>query len=94
MAFTEQDSLLEYLADNYPHATVILLSNIDEDELYCSKMIDQASRLNMGGFLHKPIEIDSVKSILEGFTKKKRNTVKKSPPPGDAYNEHYCCTYT
>jgi DNA-binding NtrC family response regulator len=88
----EQDNLLEYLADQNSQATIILLNNMDEDELYRSEMVGQVSRLNIGGFLRKPIEIDAVRSTLEGLRGKGTDTIKKSQQLSDAYRVHYCYT--
>ena len=88
----EQDNLLEYLADQNSQATIILLNNMDEDELYRSEMVGQVSRLNIGGFLRKPIEIDAVRLTLERLGKKGTYPVKKSHKLSDAYRVHYCCT--
>jgi hypothetical protein len=65
---------------------------MDEDELYRSEMVGQVSRLNIGGFLHKPIEIDAVRSTLEGLRGKGTDNIKKSQQLSDAYRVHYCCT--
>lgn len=80
MAIIEQGDLLEYLANQYPRALVVLLGNMDEDELDRSVWAGQISGLNMGGFLHKPIDFDAVRSTLERLTKKNRDMAKK--PPG------------
>ena len=71
--------LLHYLLEHDAGATVILLSNMDEDELSGIETLGQLSGLNMGGILHKPIYIDSVKSILKDVVQRNhRPAVKKS----------------
>ena len=93
LEMAEQDNLLEYLADQKSQATVILLNNMDEDELYRSEMVNQVSGLNMGGFLRKPIDFDSARLILEGLGEKGTDTVKKSRQLSNAYIVHYCCLH-
>lgn len=88
----EQDNLLEYLADRHSNASIILLSNLDEDEIYHTEIVDQASRLNIGGFLRKPVDIDSVKSILDTLEKKQAGTIKKSSGTGEVCIPCCCCT--
>ena len=71
-----QDNLLDYLADQNSRATIILLNNMDEDR---SEIINQVSGLNIGGFLRNPIDIDAVRSTLEGLCENSTDTEIKIP---------------
>ena len=70
------DNLLDYLAGQNSQATIILLNNMDEDR---SEIVNQVPGLNIGGFLNKPIDIDSVRSTLEGLGENSADTVKNAP---------------
>jgi len=62
--------LFNYLVEQQSQATIFLLSNMDEDKLSKFEEIGQASGLNMGGILRKPIDIDSVNAKLQNWASK------------------------
>jgi len=57
--------LLRKLADQRSKAAIILVSGMDKGVLETTKDLGKSLGLNMAGFLHKPLDIDAAKVILE-----------------------------
>ena len=73
-----QGELCHYLAQQKTRATIILLSNMDEEKLLGFERNGRNAGLNMGGILHKPIDLNSVQNKLEELiTPDQGKTVKK-----------------
>lgn len=66
-----------YLVEQGSNATIILLSNMDEDDLSSFEKLGLSAGLNMGGILRKPIDVDSVKSKLNNIMQQNRNNLIK-----------------
>ena len=74
-----QSELFHYLVEQKTPATIILLSNMDEEKLLGFERFGRNAGLNMGGILRKPVDLTSVQSKLEdliapdqgNFSKKK-----------------------
>ena len=73
--------LCHYLVEQKSRATIILLSNMDEEKLLGFERNGRTSGLNMGGILHKPVDLTSVQSKLEELiTPDQGNFSKKKVP--------------
>jgi DNA-binding response OmpR family regulator len=66
----DHHELLHYLITQDSRATIILMSNMDEDEISSFEKLCLLAGLNMGGILRKPIDVESVKLKLEGLVRK------------------------
>ncbi len=58
---------LYYLAEQNSKATIILLSDMDENEILNIERLGLSLGLEMNGVIRKPIDIDDVKSKLSGL---------------------------
>ena len=67
----DHQELLHYLIKQNSHATIILTSNMDDDEISGFEKLCLMAGLNMGGILHKPLDIESVELKLAGLAGKK-----------------------
>ena len=75
----DRHELLHYLMAQNSHATIILMSNMDEDEISSFEKLCLLAGLHMGGTLRKPIDVESVKLKLEGLARKKHiHSLKKN----------------
>jgi len=73
----DHHELLQYLIAQNSHATIILMSNMDEDEISSFEKLCLLTGLHMGGIFRKPIDVESVKLKLEGLAQRKHmQTVK------------------
>ena len=73
-----QGELCNYLAEQKTRATIILLSNMDEEKLLGFERMGRNAGLNMGGILRKPIDLSSVQTKLEELiTPDQGNEIKK-----------------
>lgn len=68
---TDHQELLHYLIEQNSHATIILTSNVDDDEISAFEKLCLWAGLDMGGILRKPIDIESVKLKLEWLAQRK-----------------------
>ena len=59
--------LLYFLVEQNSKATIILLSDMDENEMLKIERLGLSLGLEMGGVIRKPIDIDDVKSKLSGL---------------------------
>lgn len=66
----DHQDLLHYLIEQNSHATIILVSNMDDDEISAFEKLCLMAGLDMGGILRKPIDIESVKLKLAGVAGK------------------------
>ena len=73
-----QAELCRYLVEQKTGATIVLLSNLDEDKLQGFERTGRSAGLIMGGILRKPIDMTSVQSKLEELiTPDQGNNFKK-----------------
>jgi len=73
--------LCRYLVEKKSTATIILLSNMDEEKLLGFERNGRTEGLNMGGILRKPVDLTSVQSKLEELiTPDQGNSFKKKVP--------------
>jgi DNA-binding response OmpR family regulator len=78
-----QGELCNYLVEQKTRATIILLSNMDEEKLLGFERNGRNAGLNMGGILRKPIDLNSVQNKLEELiTPDQGNSFKKKVPCG------------
>ena len=77
----DHHELLRYLLEQTPQATIILMSNMDDDEISGFEKLCLLAGLHMGGILRKPIDVESVKLKLTGLVlKKQMHPLKKNYP--------------
>lgn len=62
----EHTEYIRYLAEQHAAATVILLSDLEENETGEFIRLGRAAGLNMGRVLRKPLNVESVKELLIG----------------------------
>ena len=55
-----------YLVEQESTATIILLSDREEDETADLMKLGLSAGLNMGGVLRKPVDVEAVKELLAG----------------------------
>lgn len=76
-----QGELCQYLVEQKALATIILLSNMDEEKLLGFERNGRTAGLNMGGILRKPVDLTSVQTKLEELiTPDQGNSFKKKVP--------------
>lgn len=86
--------LLHSLIEQHSRATIILLSNMHEDETVALERLGQSSGLNMGGILRKPIDVDAVKSKLKDLVPQNhKQPLKKSPQISRLFRERLASLY-
>ena len=86
--------LFHSLIEQHSRATIILLSNMHEDETADLERLGQSSGLNMGGILRKPIDIDAVKSKLKELVPQNHTRpLKKSPQISRLFRERLASLY-
>jgi len=84
----DHNKLLQDLVHQDTHMTIILLSNMDEDEIASFEKLCLVAGLNMGGILKKPIAVESVKFKLEELARKKhRQPLKKNHQFSQSFRE-------
>jgi DNA-binding response OmpR family regulator len=73
-----QAELCRYLVEQKTGATIILLSNMDEEKLLGFERTGRSAGLTMGGILRKPIDMTLIQSKLEELiTPDQGNSFKK-----------------
>lgn len=83
----DHQEILHYLIEQDSPSTIILTSNMDDDEISGFEKLCLLAGLDMGGILHKPIDIESVKSKLEWLAQRKQMWPLKKSYPFNAYRE-------
>ena len=66
----DRHELLHYLMAQNSHATIILMSNMDDDEISSFEKLCLLAGLHMGGILRKPIDIESFRLKLTNLVLK------------------------
>ena len=66
----DRHELLRYLLAQTPQATIILMSNMDDDEISSFEKLCLLAGLHMGGILRKPIDIESFRLKLTNLVLK------------------------
>ena len=65
----DHHELLRYLIEQNSPATIILMSNMDDDKISSFEKLCLLAGLDVGGILRKPIDIESVKLKLEDLVR-------------------------
>ena len=73
----DHQDLLRYLIAQNSRATIILVSNMDDDEISAFEKLCLMAGLDMGGILRKPVDIESVKLKLAGVARKSYSPLLK-----------------
>ena len=53
-----------FLAEQHSQSTIVLLSDLEEEELKSFEELSSAAGLRIGGVLHKPLDMDRVKDVM------------------------------
>ena len=70
----DRSDVCRYLVESQSPATIILLSNMDEDKLRGFERTGRSAGLNMGGILRKPVDKTSLQSKLEQLIRQDQET--------------------